>query len=68
LCSTIRGGVGDFDSTKPETIRLETDQHIYVDKDSDLYTELRKLKELNVEGILTDAEFEDLKQKAIRGN
>ena len=57
---------GDFDSTQPTTIRLETDELIKLDEDSDLYTELRKLKQLHDEGILSDAEYEELKQKAIR--
>lgn len=47
------------------TIKSETDQRLNVEKDSDLYTELRKLKELHDEGILTDSEYENLKQKAI---
>jgi len=60
------GRSGDFDSTQPTTIRLETDELIKLDEDSDLYTELRKLKQLHDEGILSDAEYEELKQKAIR--
>ena len=62
------GRMGDFDSTKPTTVRLETDENVNINEDSDLYTELRKLKELHDEGILTDAEYQDLKQKAIREN
>ena len=60
------GRTGDFDSTQPTTIRLETDEQVKIDEDSDLYTELRKLKQLHDEGILSDAEYEDLKQKATR--
>lgn len=60
------GRTGDFDSTKPTTVRIETDENVKVDSNSDLYTELRKLKELFDEGILSEAEYSDLKQKAIR--
>lgn len=60
------GKTGDFDSTKPETIRVETDENVKVDKGADLYSELRKLKELNDDGILSDEEYEELKQRAIQ--
>lgn len=60
------GTTGDFDSTRPATIRVETDENIKVDENSDLYAELRKLKELHEDGILSDAEYEELKQRAIR--
>ena len=44
------GRTGDFDSTKTPTVRIETDEKMKKDvnvKDSgDLYTELKKLKEL----------------------
>ena len=60
------GRTGDFDSTQPTTVRLETDEKVKVDEGSDLYTELRKLKQLHDEGILSDSEYEELRQKAIR--
>ena len=60
------GRTGDFDSTQTTTIRLETDELGSADEGSDLYTELRKLKQLHEEGIVSDAEYEELKQKAIR--
>lgn len=62
------GRTGDFDSTQPTTVRLETDENVNVPQDTDLYTELRKLKELHEDGILTDAEYDNLKEKAIRDN
>ena len=60
------GRTGDFDSTNPTTVRIETDENINVDEGSDLYTELRKLKELYDDGIISAEEYESLKQKAIR--
>jgi len=62
------GKTGDFDSTKPDTIRIETDENIKIDTGTDLYTELRKLKELYDDGIITDDEYASLKKKAIQGN
>lgn len=60
------GRAGDFDSTKTPTVRLESDQtvkqNIDVKGSSDLYTELKKLKELKDSGIITDAEFETQKK------
>ena len=60
------GRTGDFDSTQPDTIKIITDENVKVEVDSDLYTELRKLKQLRDDDILTEAEFQELKQKAIR--
>jgi len=60
------GRTGDFDSTQPTTIRVETDDLSGADDSPDLYSELQKLKQLHEEGILSDAEYEELKQKAIR--
>lgn len=60
------GRTGDFDSTQPTTVRVESDANMKVGDDADLYTELRKLKQLKDEGILSDTEYEELKQKAIR--
>jgi hypothetical protein len=60
------GRIGDFDSTQPDTIKIITDENVKVDEESDLYTELRKLKQLHDDGILNDAEYQSLKQKAIQ--
>ena len=60
------GRAGDFDSTQKPTLRIETDEKIKQDikvKDSgDLYTELKKLKELRDSGIITENEFETRKK------
>lgn len=60
------GRMGDFDSTQTPTVRIESDQPVKVDKNSDLFTELRKLKALHDDGIISDTEYDALKQKAIR--
>ena len=63
------GRTGDFDSTKPPTVRIETDERIKADvglQDSrDLYTELKKLKELKDSGIITEEEFIARKKKIL---
>ena len=63
------GRTGDFDSTKTPTIRLESDQtvkqNIEVKGSGDLYTELKKLKELKDSGVITDAEFESQKKNLL---
>jgi len=63
------GRLGDFDSTKTPTVRLESDQSIKQDirvKDSgDLYTEMKKLKELKDTGVITGDEFEARKKKLL---
>ena len=38
------GRTGDFDSTKPTTVRVETDENINVEGDSDLYTDVTQAK------------------------
>ena len=64
------GKFGDFDSTKPPTVRIEKDETIKQDTNMkteekpNLYNELLKLKELKEQGILTEEEFE-LKKKEI---
>ena len=60
------GKTGDFDSTKVDSVRIETDENIKVNGESDLYTELRKLKALLDEGVLTDDEYDALKKEAIQ--
>lgn len=61
------GRTGDFDSTKAPTIRLEGDQSIKQDvkvkEADDLYTELKKLKELKESGVITEEEFQTQKKK-----
>jgi outer membrane protein assembly factor BamE (lipoprotein component of BamABCDE complex) len=59
------GRTGDFDSTQKPTIKIEKDENINVKGSGDLYTELRKLKELRAEGILTEDEYQDQKKKVL---
>lgn len=59
------GRTGDFDSTQKPTVRVETDENIKIKTDGDLYTELKKLKELRDEGILTEDEYQAQKKKAL---
>jgi outer membrane protein assembly factor BamE (lipoprotein component of BamABCDE complex) len=65
------GRMGDFDSTKTPTVRIEKDEDIRVRSDSsveskpDLYTELKKLKELRDEDIITEEEFEREKKELL---
>jgi outer membrane protein assembly factor BamE (lipoprotein component of BamABCDE complex) len=59
------GRTGDFDSTKTKTLRIETDENIKVQGSGDLYTELRKLKELRDEGILSEEEYQLQKKKVL---
>ena len=61
------GRTGDFDSTKTPTVRLESDQTIRQDSrgNNDLYTELKKLKELKDSGVITEEEFQAQKKKLL---
>lgn len=61
------GRTGDFDSTKTPTVRLESDQTIRQDSrgSNDLYTELKKLKELKDSGVITEDEFQVQKKKLL---
>lgn len=59
------GRTGDFDSTQKPTVRVETDENIKVQKERDLYTELKKLKELRDDGILTEDEYQAQKKKTL---
>ena len=63
------GRTGDFDSTKTPTVRLESDksikQDVKVKQPGDLYTELKKLKELKDTGIITEEEFQTQKKKLL---
>ncbi len=64
------GRMGDFDSTKTPTIKIEKEEDIKIDVKGkpDLYTELKKLKELRNEGILTEEEFQIQKKKLLEQN
>ena len=63
------GRAGDFDSTKTPTVRLETDEKIKQDVNvkgsGDLYTDLKKLKELKDSGVITETEFQAQKKKLL---
>ncbi|SFA84899.1 Short C-terminal domain-containing protein [Collimonas sp. OK607] len=63
------GRKGDFDSTKPPTQRIEIDQTVRQSSSTketkDLYTELKKLKDLKDSGVITDSEFESQKKKLL---
>ena len=61
------GEKGDFDSTKTPTVRIEIDEKKEVrTKDSeDMYTELRKLKDLKDSGIITQEEFDFQKKRLL---
>jgi outer membrane protein assembly factor BamE (lipoprotein component of BamABCDE complex) len=63
------GRTGDFDSTKTPTVRLESDQSIRQDVQvkgsGDLYTELKKLKELKDAGVITEEEFQAQKKRLL---
>jgi hypothetical protein len=65
------GRTGDFDSTKPQTIRIEGDQtikHVQSGGNEDLYTQLKKLKELKDSGVITEDEFQTQKKKLLEKN
>jgi len=63
------GRTGDFDSTKPPTVRIESDEKIKQDvrvRDSPgLYMELKKLKELKDSGVINEEEFTAQKKKLL---
>ena len=63
------GRLGDFDSTKTNTLRIENDQNIkqsvQVNSSQDLYTELKKLKELKDSGVISEEEFQTQKKKQL---
>lgn len=66
------GRLGDFDSTKTPTIRIEEDgaikqdTNIKLEEKPDLYKELIKLKELKDQGIITNEEFESKKKDILK--
>lgn len=59
------GATGDFDSTQKQTIRIEKDENVIVQSNGDLYTELKRLKDLYDEGILTEREYEAQKKRIL---
>jgi hypothetical protein len=72
------GNKGDFDTTKPPTTRVEVDKKVSIDsreeviggKSSspasfDLKAELEKLDNLKKNGLISDTEFKELRQRAI---
>jgi hypothetical protein len=72
------GNKGDFDTTKTPTRRIEIDQQVRVDTREekalgehafgtpfDLKVELEKLDKMKKDGLLTDSEFKELRQRAI---
>ena len=62
------GRTGDFDSTKNPTIKIEKDESVKVTGDKDMYTELKKLKELRDDGILTETEYQEKKKSILNGH
>lgn len=63
------GRLGDFDSTQKPTVRIETDENIKADVKTsgkkDLYSELKKLKQLKDDGIITQQEFDREKKELL---
>lgn len=74
------GNKGDFDSTKTPTTKLEVDQKIAIDKREelvggkatgtpaptfDLKTELEKLEKMKKDGLITEQEYKELRQRAL---
>lgn len=63
------GRLGDFDSTKTPTVRIEKDENINANikttSKSTLYSELRKLKQLKDDGIITQKEFNKEKKELL---
>jgi hypothetical protein len=74
------GNKGDFDSTKTPTNRIELDQKLSLDKSSgptdgkattappvafDLRAELEKLEKMKKDGLISEAEYLDLRKRAL---
>ena len=61
------GNKGDFDSTKIPTVRVERDDKVEIKSTGppDLYTELKKLKDLLDSGVITQEEFDAQKKKLL---
>jgi len=62
------GRPGDFDSTKPPTIRIEKDEtaNVKVEEKPILYNELQKLKGLKEQGLMTEEEFESKRKEMLK--
>ena len=59
------GKVGDFDSTKDPTINIKSDENIKIETSDELFNELRKIKGLLDDGIISEEEYNSLKEKAL---
>lgn len=65
------GRVGDFDSTKTPTRRIEIDRKDNITQDirrqdsGDMYVDLKKLKDLLDTGVITQTEFDSKKRKIL---
>ena len=59
------GRSGDFEESKTPTVRVEIDDKINVKGERNLHIELKKLKELLDDGILTDDEYQAQKKKVL---
>lgn len=59
------GRTGDFDSTQKPTIKIETDEKVKVQNNDSLYNELKKIKELRDEGVLSEEEYQVQKKKIL---
>ncbi len=59
------GRSGDFEESKTPTVRIEIDDKINDKGGRNLHIELKKLKELLDDGILTDEEYQAQKKKVL---
>ncbi len=63
------GRTGDFDSTRTPAVRIESNsvlkQETQLKGNTDLYSELAKLKELKDSGVITEEEFQVQKKKVL---
>jgi len=63
------GRLGDFDSTQKPTVRIEKNETIKADVKTsdkkDLYSELKKLKQLKDDGLITQQEFNKEKKELL---
>lgn len=64
------GRTGDFNSTKTPTIKIkkEEDVNMNIEGKPDLYAELKKLKTLRDDGVITEEEFQAQKKKVLERN
>jgi outer membrane protein assembly factor BamE (lipoprotein component of BamABCDE complex) len=62
------GRPGDFDSTKPPTVRIEKDEKasIKIEEKPVLYNELQKLNALKEQGLMTEEEFESKRKELLK--